>query len=121
MKYISPSMPRTTVVGRRRTKRRIPGMCFAMTSVRPATPLWSGLDRVSAGAYAAGRPDHLLGKALHFLGLRTHLQQQQVETRRLEGSHALADLLGRTDQPGPQTPVGNRVLLQFQLALQLGS
>jgi hypothetical protein len=42
---------------------------------------------------------HLLGKTLHLLGLRAALEQQHVDTHRLEFAHTFGHLLRRADEP----------------------
>src|SRR3954447_13749150 len=79
--------------------------------------IWSDQLR-SARAH---RRDHLSGEAVHLFRLRTHLQEQKVETRRLIFGDPLLDLLGCADKIGPQASVRDGIFLQFQFALELRS
>ena len=57
---------------------------------------------------AAGLPDQrhdLRREPLHLLKLRTGLQQQQIQARIGERTHAVGDLFGRADQSRPQATV----------------
>ena len=63
--------------------------------------------------------DDLLAEAGHLLALRGELEQHQVDPGVLVGPDPIGELLGRTDQPGAQAAVGDAVLLQGHLRLQL--
>src|SRR6266545_1350898 len=91
-------------------RARCSGRCFRTSGV-------SG-RRCSRPRFVA---DHLRGEALHLLGLRAELQQQEVDARGRELLDPLAHLLGCADEPGAQPPVGDRVLLQGHAPLELRS
>ena len=61
----------------------------------------------------------LLGKPLHLLELRAALQQQQAHTGCFELTHAIGDLLRCADKACTKPAVGDRVVLQRQMLIEL--
>src|SRR2546428_7615222 len=75
-------------------------------------------DRQVRGLRPNERED-LLGDAVHLLALGTALKEEQVDADALELAYALGDLIGRADETRAQASVGDAVVLERHLGLEL--
>ena len=65
------------------------------------------------------RCDHGFSKPLHFFQLRTALQQKEIHTHLFKFGDPILDAGGRSDQTGPQSPVGDGIVFQGNALLHL--
>ena len=70
-----------------------------------------GVDNGCRATVVGRQLNHLRGKTLHLLKLRTGLQQQQVDSCVFKLSDARAHLLWRAHQAGTESAIRDRVIL----------
>src|SRR5246127_2539722 len=59
-----------------------------------------------------------LGKTLHFFKLRTALKEKEIDARCFKLGNTFRNLVGRTHQPGTQTPVADGIIFERNMLVE---